>query len=121
MTKVAAVPTADKVAYGRYLAGPLGHCIECHSGMTPQGPDVTNQIGIVGTPFKGPWCLSVASNITPKGVSHYSNAALKTVITTGVRPDGSRLKPPMGVPCCARMSTSDLDAQVTYLRSLQPK
>jgi hypothetical protein len=28
---VTAPPPSDKVAYGGYLAGPLGHCTECHS------------------------------------------------------------------------------------------
>ena len=26
----AAGASSDKLAYGRYLAGPLGHCVECH-------------------------------------------------------------------------------------------
>jgi mono/diheme cytochrome c family protein len=121
VTKVAEVPRSDKVAYGRYLAGPLGHCIECHSGPTPQGPDVVNQLGVGGAQFKGPWGLSVASNITPRGLAGYSDAALKKVITTGVRPDGSKLKPPMAVPFYARINDADLDALVSYLRSLPPK
>jgi len=33
---VVAPSASDKVAYGAYLAGPLGHCVECH---TPMGPD----------------------------------------------------------------------------------
>ena len=28
------VSRTDKVAYGAYLAGPLGHCMECHTPMT---------------------------------------------------------------------------------------
>ncbi|MDH4061770.1 MAG: cytochrome c, partial [Aquincola sp.] len=35
--KVPDVPRSDKVAYGRYLAGPLGHCIVCHSGPKDNG------------------------------------------------------------------------------------
>ena len=121
VTQVAAVPTTDKVAYGRYLAGPLGHCIDCHSGPGPQGPDIDKQLGAGGIHFKGPWGLSVASNITPTGLASYSDAALQTVITSGVRPDGSKLKPPMGVPYYARINAGDLDALVAYLRSLPPK
>jgi hypothetical protein len=71
--------------------------------------------------FNGPWGRSVATNITPKGLASYSDAALKTVITTGVRPDGSRLKPPMGTAYYARMPAADLDALVAYLRSLPPR
>ena len=120
--QVADVPRSDKVAYGRYLAGPLGHCVECHSTPGPQGaPDLENKLGAGGMVFSGPWGKSIATNITPTNLARYSDAALKTVITTGVRPDGSRLKPPMGTAYCARMTAADLDALVAYLRALPPK
>lgn len=119
---VADVPAGDKIAYGRYLAGPLGHCIECHSAPLANGaPDIDNQLGAGGLVFEGPWGKSVAANITPKGLGRYSDADIKKVVTTGVRPDGTRLKPPMGVPYYARMTASDLDALVAYLRSLPEK
>ena len=117
--QVAAVPETDRLAWGRYLAGPLGHCIECHSTPGPQGaPDLDKGLGAGGMAFNGPWGTSVASNITPKGLARYSDAELKHVITTGVRPDGSRLKPPMGTAYYAHMKSADLDALVAYLRSL---
>jgi mono/diheme cytochrome c family protein len=95
---VADVPRSDPVAYGRYLVGPAGHCIECHSSPGADGaPDIKNQLGAGGFPFKGPWGLSVSPNITPTGLKKYSDAQNKAMITTGVRPDGSKLKPPMGV------------------------
>lgn len=116
------VPMQDKLARGAYLAGPLGHCIECHSTPNAQGvPDLVGGLGAGGMVFNGPWGRSVATNITPKGLAGYSDAALKTVITTGVRPDGSRLKPPMGTAYYARMPAADLDALVAYLRSLPPR
>lgn len=120
--KVAEVPRGDKVAYGRYLAGPLGHCVECHSTPGPHGaPDLENKLGAGGMVFSGPWGKSVATNITPTNLARYSDAALKKVITTGVRPDGSRLKPPMGTEYYAKMTPADLDAVVAYLRSLPAK
>lgn len=120
--KVADVPRSDKLAYGRYLAGPLGHCVECHSTPGPQGaPDLANKLGAGGMVFSGPWGKSIATNITPTNLARYSDAALKKVITTGVRPDGSRLKPPMGVDHYAKMTPADLDALVVYLRSLPAK
>jgi len=116
------VPQGDKVAYGRYLAGPLGHCIECHSAPGPQGgPDLKNGLGAGGMSFPGPWGKSTAPNITPTGLKRYTDAQVKTLITTGVRPDGTRLLPPMGVPYYARMTAADLDAVVAYLRTLPPK
>lgn len=120
--RVPEVPRDDAVAYGRYLAGPLGHCVECHSTPNAQGvPDLENGLGAGGMTFTGPWGTSVAPNITPSVLKRYGDADLKKVITTGVRPDGSRLKPPMGTPYYARMSAGDLDALVAYLRTLPPK
>lgn len=117
--KVPDVPRSDKVAYGRYLAGPLGHCIECHSTPDANGvPDRQNKLGAGGAVFPGPWGKSVSANITPTGLAKYSDAQIKTIVTTGVRPDGSRLKPPMGVPYYARLSDADLDALVAWLRTL---
>jgi hypothetical protein len=120
--KMATVAAADPVAYGRYLAGPLGHCIECPSAPGAQGrPDVEHGLGAGGMRFYGPWGTSVAANITPTGLARYADADLKKIISTGVRPDGSRLLPPMGTAYYARMKASDLDAVVAYLRSLPPK
>jgi mono/diheme cytochrome c family protein len=120
--KVAHPSTKDRVAYGRYLAGPAGHCMECHSAPGANGvPDLVNGLGAGGMSFPGPWGTSVSTNITPKGLANYSDADLKKVITTGVRPDGSRLKPPMAVPYYARMKPAELDAIVAYLRSLPPR
>ena len=120
--KVADVPPSDKLAYGRYLAGPVGHCVECHSRPDAnEVPDLENGLGAGGAAFHGPWGVSVAANITPTGLARYSDADLKKIITTGVRPDGSRLKPPMGISYYAKMADSDVDAVVAYLRSLAPK
>ena len=116
------VPPGDKVAYGRYLAGPMGHCIECHSAPGPQGtPDTRGGLGAGGLSFPGPWGKSTAPNITPTGLKRYTDAQLEALIATGARPDGTRLKPPMGVPYCAKMSATDLDAVVAYLSTLPPK
>jgi mono/diheme cytochrome c family protein len=120
--KVADVPRSDKVAYGAYLAGPAGHCTECHSKPAADGvPDLVNGLGAGGFPLHGPWGVSVAANITPVGLKKYTDAQVKTLITTGVRPDGSKLKPPMGIPYYANLSAADQDALVAYLRSLPPK
>lgn len=115
------VDPADQVAYGAYLAGPAGHCISCHSTPGETGaPDVINQLGGGGMEFHGPWGVSVGPNITPTGIGHYSDEELSTIITTGVRPDGSRVLPPMPVGYYANMTDADVDAIIAYLRTLQP-
>ncbi|MCW8872125.1 MAG: cytochrome c [Xanthomonadales bacterium] len=112
----------DEVAYGAYLAGPLGHCIECHSTPDAHGfPDLENALGAGGMLFHGPWGVSAATNLTPTGLSGKSDAEIKQIITTGMRADGSRLRPPMGFSYYAHLTDGDLDAIVAYLRSLPPR
>lgn len=113
---------ADRVAYGGYLAGPLGHCVECHSGPNLFGiPDIENRLGAGGLEFPGPWGTAVASNITPTNLGGWSDRQIITAITQGVRPDGRRLGPPMGYRYYATMTKDDLEAIVAWLRALPPK
>jgi mono/diheme cytochrome c family protein len=119
--KVAPVARTDKVTYGKYLAGPLGHCVECHSTPGANGaPDFVNHTGGGGMHFNGPWGVSYAPNITPTGVAKYSDDEMKNAITKGVRPDGSRLMPPMAYGYYRNIAPADLDAIVAYLRTLKP-
>jgi mono/diheme cytochrome c family protein len=110
------------VEYGAYLAGPISHCMECHTPMGPKGPMVDTVPGQGGFEFHGPWGISVAANLTPSedGIADYSDEELKTMITKGVRPNGSPMLPPMPYPYLAKMTPEDLDAVVLYLRSLKP-
>lgn len=110
------------VEYGAYLAGPVAHCLECHTPMGERGPMFDTHLGAGGFEFHGPWGTSVAPNLTPHedGLAGYSDEALKAMITQGLRPDGSQMKPPMGYPYFARMTDGDLDALVLYLRQMPP-
>lgn len=109
----------DPVAYGEYLAGPLGHCVECHSTPNEQGvPDLQNALGAGGLLFHGPWGVSSSPNITPSGIGHKSDAEVRQMITTGTRADGSKLMPPMGFSYYQHLTEGDLEAIVAYLRSL---
>lgn len=118
------VPRTDKVKYGEYLAGPLGHCMECHTPMTkPPMRDYKNMMGAGGFVFHGPWGESVAANITPDnetGIGKWTDAQIKEAITDGVRPDGTKLRPPMAFAYYKNISDDDLNAIVAYLRSLKP-
>jgi len=126
VTHVDEVPQGDKVAYGGYLAGPVGHCVLCH---TPPGggkpfdmsraysgarelPDLTN-----------PGALTVSRNITSDpehGIGRWSDAEIKRAITDGIRPDGQKLSVTMAFAWYAKIAPADLDAIVAYLRSLKP-
>ncbi len=118
---VKAPPRTDKVAYGGYLAGPVAHCLECHSPMGPHGPDFVNHPGAGGMQFHGPWGVSVAADLTPKGLGKWSDADIKKAFTQGIRPDGTHLKPPMGVYYYKTMAEADQDAIVAFLRTLKPE
>ena len=115
------VPRSDKVAYGEYLAK-IGHCIECH---TPQvrGRRDFSRTGAGGQVFHGPWGESVARNITPDketGIGSWSADQIKRAISTGVRADGSKLRPPMAFSYYKNIIDGALDALVAYLQSLKP-
>jgi len=120
---VAAVPTADPVRHGAYLAGPLGHCMECHTPMGANGQPDMSRLGGGGFPFPGPWGVSVSRNLTPHprdGLGTWTDAQIRTAITDGVRANGERLKPPMAYGYYKNIRSADLDAIVAYLRSLRP-
>jgi mono/diheme cytochrome c family protein len=121
VSNVSAPAKSDKVAYGAYLAGPAGHCIECHSTPGPHGaPDFENKTGGGGLSFNGPWGVSYAPNITPTNLGKWSDADIKKAVTEGMRPDGVRLKPPMAYGYYKNIAADDLDAIVAYLRTLKP-
>lgn len=115
------VPAAVTVEYGGYLANAVAHCTACHSPIGPQGPMYQEHLGAGGNPFPGPWGTAIAANITPTGLSKYSDAELATLIRTGTRLDGSHLAPVMPVWGYARMTDDDMAALILYLRALPPQ
>ncbi|MGN6486254.1 MAG: cytochrome C [Devosia sp.] len=119
---VAAVPEGVTVEYGEYLAGPLGHCIVCHTPQLENGQfDFANQLGAGGMQFEGPTGVVISPNITPTGLGNYTDEQLATLITHGTRPDGTVLQPPMPTYFLANMKTDDVQALILYLRQLPPK
>jgi mono/diheme cytochrome c family protein len=112
----------DKGKLGFYLVS-IGHCMECHTPME-KGALKLGEIGKGGREFKGPWGVSVSRNITShkdKGIGAWTDAEIKAAITQGKRRDGTPLKGPMDYAAYAKISASDLDAIVAYLRALPPK
>ena len=119
---VADIPRGPTAEYGAYLAGPVAHCLECHTPMGPEGPMIETDLGRGGFEFPGPWGVSVAANITSSedGLANYSDDQIKRMITEGIDEEGEQLKPPMPFPYLAKMTPEDLDAVVAYLRTLPP-
>lgn len=116
------IPRGVTVAYGEYLAGPVAHCMECHTPMGDMGPKFDTHLGAGGFEFHGPWGTSISANLTSHedGLAGYSDDEIKMMITQGIRPDGTRMMPPMGYAHYAAMTEGDLDAVVLYLRQLPP-
>jgi mono/diheme cytochrome c family protein len=114
---------ADPVAKGAYLASTLGHCIECHTPMKGAQRDFEHRLGAGGFELSGPWGVAITANITPDketGIGAWSDAEIIKAITEGLRPDGSRLGPPMAFAYYRNIRAEDLKALVAYLRSLKP-
>ena len=123
VTSVPDVLRKDKVAYGAYIAGPLAHCLECHTPHLMDGRLDETKLGAGGFVLQGPWGETISANITPDkatGLGEWTDKEIKTAITKGVRKNGSKLAPPMGYDFYATMSEADLDALVAYLRSMTP-
>jgi mono/diheme cytochrome c family protein len=115
---------ADKVAYGGYIVTALAHCFECHTPFTPEGmPDMT-KVGAGGFEIVlGPDATVMTANITPDpetGIGTWSDDEIKTAITTGVRPNGGKLAPPMPYANFHNMTPEDLDAVVAFIRTIPP-
>jgi mono/diheme cytochrome c family protein len=119
-----APPASDKVAYGGYIVNTLAHCMECHTPFTAEGMPDMSRMGAGGFGIHlGPDAIAMTPNITPDpetGIGGWTDAEIKTAITTGTRPGGGKLSPPMPYANFANMTDDDLDAVVAYLRSIPP-
>jgi mono/diheme cytochrome c family protein len=116
-----AAPADNPVARGAYLAGPLGHCIECHTPMGPGGRRDWMQTGAGGPPLSTPVGPVVPRNITPSrvdGIGDWTDAQIRWAVTQGISADGRPLHPPMAFGYYARMRPADLADLTAYLRSL---
>lgn len=118
VTTVAAVLEGVTAEYGAYLSNALGHCTVCHTKMEGGIAQFETLLGAGGNAFNGPWGTVVSANITPYALASYTDAQIATMITHGERPDGSKLTGPMAFPFYAKMKADDVQAIVTYLRSL---
>ena len=90
--------------------------------MGEKGPKFDTHLGAGGFEFHGPWGISISANITSHedGLAGYTDTELRNMITKGIRPDGSRMLPPMGYHHYAAMTEDDLSAVILYLRQLPP-
>jgi len=123
VTSVPDVPRTDKVAYGKYLAVSLGHCMECHTPLKNGLPDFTRmgsgRDGLVGAPGGG---LISSPNLTPgnpDGIVTWTDDQIKIAVTKGMRPDRPLVRF-MAYDWYKNMAPEDLNDIVAFLRSLKP-
>ena len=124
--EVPEVSKNDPIAYSRYVTLSLGHCTECHTPLE-KGQLVFSRLGEGGRVFDnlfGLGFITVSKNITPHkkaGLGAWTDEEIKRAITEGVSRDGRALAKAMAFPYYKKISDEDLDAIVTYLRSLEPQ
>jgi len=126
--KVGFVPEVSKddpIAYGKYVTHTLGHCTGCHTARENGKLDFsrTNIGGRIFDNIYGLGFVSVSMNITPHpvaGIGKWTDDEIKRAITQGVSRDGRKLAGVMGFPYYANIKEEDLNAIITYLRSLPP-
>ena len=122
VTHVADVPRSDHLAYGKYLATGLGHCMDCHTPQVQGRPDMT-KMGAGGNPFGAPnGGVIISANLTPgnpNGVAGWTNQQMKDAITKGVRPDRPLVRL-MAFDWYQNINSEDLNDLVAFLRSLKP-
>jgi mono/diheme cytochrome c family protein len=107
---------------GGYLVNTIMTCQNCHTPRGPNGLDFDKQLS-GGLTFDEPPFKVMASNITPDretGIGAWTDAEIKKVLLTGVRPNGVSLAPVMPTAYYTILTPGDLDAIVAYLRSIKP-
>ena len=108
---------------GKYLMNSIVACGNCHTPKGPSGRALADQELAGGGVFDAPVFHAVSPNITPDketGIGNWTDEQIAAAITTGVRPDGRILAPIMPWRSFAKMTKSDVDALVAFLRSLPP-
>jgi mono/diheme cytochrome c family protein len=130
----ASYPDQAAAKRGRYLAGNIGVCMECHTPYQGESPIVTRafeggrsfpaaQFNLPTPPFPA---TIYTSNLTPhaSGIAGYDIAKLVKAIKQGVDKDNKVICPPMPAGAMAAFEgITDADATdiAHYLLSLAPK
>ncbi len=111
----AALPAADAVARGAYLAR-IGHCAGCH---TARGGDDYAGGRQIATPFGS----VVAANLTPDaetGLGRWTPQAFRRALHEGRSADGRALLPACPYPNFSLVDAADADDLFAFLQSLAP-
>jgi mono/diheme cytochrome c family protein len=113
---------SDLVKRGGYLVNGIMTCGNCHSPKGPAG-DIPGKEFSGGLSWDEPPFKVTAPNITQDkdtGIGNWTDAQIKTLLRTGVRPNGVTIAMVMPVGFYDIISERDLNAIVAYLRTIKP-
>lgn len=119
-----AAAKANPVARGKYLVQTLG-CELCHTPFDEKkrplpGMSLAGGLLIRVEPF-GDYPTGNLTSDKETGLGNWSADEIKRAITKGILRDGTRLLPyPMDYASLSTLKPDDLDAMVTYLRTVPP-
>jgi len=119
--------TEEQIARGEYLANHVMLCMDCHAERDYSiftAPPIPGSKGMGGDRFDRSMGLPgvfVSPNITPEGISDWTDGELFRLITTGVRKDGEPIFPVMPYQKYRELDPEDIKAVIAYLRTLEPK
>ncbi|MFT5393388.1 MAG: mono/diheme cytochrome c family protein [Gammaproteobacteria bacterium] len=112
---------------GSYLVNSILVCGNCHMPQTAAGKPIAQRNLSGGLAFTTPAFNARASNITPDsdtGIGSWSDAQIKRALRKGLRPGHGRLSNTAGavmpIALFKAIVPRNLDAIVTYLRSVTP-
>ncbi len=128
---IPAAPAASEssvsaVMRGEYLVRSVAGCGECHTPRDASGAlDQSRWLGGVANRFDlvpGDDTMGgiSAPNLTPAGLSSWSDDDIARAMLDGVAPDGSPLFPVMPYYAFHNMTAADAQAIVAYLRAIPP-
>ena len=118
--------TPERIERGTYLANHVTVCMDCHSTRDWSrfaGPLTPGTLGKGGELFDQKFSFPgtyYSRNITPAGISRYTDGELFRVITTGVDKEGKPLFPVMPYTYYGRMDPEDIKCIIAYIRTLDP-
>jgi len=118
--------TPERIERGQYLANHVMVCMDCHSKRDFSlfsGPIVPGTEGGGGEIFDqnlGFPGRFISPNITPAGISDWTDGELYRAITCGVTKNGEALFPVMPYPNYGKLDPEDIKSIIAYIRTIKP-
>jgi mono/diheme cytochrome c family protein len=113
----------ETIKRGFYVAT-IAHCMECHSHKPDGTQDYKTWQGKGGYMFKGPFGQVPAKNISShkeKGIGAWTDAEIRNALIKGIDRSGRSFHLPMARHICfAKMTETDLNALIAWVRTIPP-